>query len=147
MAKGQISVEQLISYASIMALIVPLTFLFLTLTSLNQKDLDDKSLQTSLEVLASTIEKSYSLCSDIPTKRRVSLRFPENILSLSFEEIDGNIYLLANLEEGDSVLKKLSIKRTSVLDKFNIPELELRGNQVITVECRYVNFYELEVYK
>ncbi len=165
-AKAQVSVEQLMTYASFIALLIPLVFLFLTLTSINQKHLDDNSLETSLDQLSSSIELVYALCSEVdpsfsPTNQQglsriVSLRFPDDLNALSFEtiEIDGEKHLYLLAEVGDpsnpqQVLKEVPVSLVvsgMSTPTFSIDNIPLKGNVVLNVYCRYNSYnYVVEV--
>ena len=153
-SKAQVSVEQLISYASLMALFIPIIFLFLTLNSINQKELDYNSLDSSLSELALTVEKVYSLCSEVdmsPTpikiKRVLSLRFPDDIDELKLVDVPSQdtAFLSVKLSDGTEILKRVNVPAGKVV-YFNTFPSPPRGNRVIFVECWFESrSYNIEV--
>ena len=142
------------SYASLMALFIPIIFLFLTLNSINQKELDYNSLDSSLNELALTVEKVYSLCSEVDVspspmeiKRVLSLRFPDDVENLELVDIPSQdtAFLSVKLNDGTEVLKRVNIPagKALYLNSISSPP---RGNRVFFVACWYEGgHYNLEV--
>ena len=146
-AKAQVSVEQLMSYASLMAILIPLTLLFLTMSSVNSKELESKSLDITLSEIAKEVEITYSLCSPQEITRELSLRIPDYVSDIHFDDnvVPGELYLVTTLKDGSQIVKKVAISTTpNNIYSFTLPQNK-RGNLLLKVSCKYTGVYEIEV--
>ena len=153
MSKAQVSIEHLTTFGGFLVIVIPLSLLFITLTSINSEDLKTKELSNAMNTLSREVEVAYSLCGEQEVKRKVSLRIPDNVENIDFV-VDPSIkstFLVFDLKGGDSVIKELLIPCNSQTSLkacqagraevvFNTKNLDnFNGNRVFLISCKEVS--------